>query len=103
MNFGSRISWVNIFIAFALHKENGVDEISKDLPSCQEYLPSKPNSNLFNNFPIVNTAKKSISITKLIKMNKRHRDTNTDGNRIPYVTHARICNPQTYPDMRQNK
>jgi len=32
----------NIFIAFALRQGNGVEEISKDLPSCQEYLPRKP-------------------------------------------------------------
>jgi len=58
---------------------------------------------LFNNFLIVNTAKKLISSIKLKKLNKRHRDTNTDGNIITYVTHARICNPQTHLDMRQNK
>jgi hypothetical protein len=29
----------NVFIAFGLRQGNGVDEISKDLPSCQEYIP----------------------------------------------------------------
>jgi len=58
---------------------------------------------LFNSFLIANTAKKLISFIKLIKIKKRHRDTNTDGNTIPYVTHARICNPQTYLYMHQNK